>query len=165
MSFCTCIGFKFVWVFCIWNVLLDRTVNSLFFFVRSLIQLFTAWKLGPGVAFYFFGCTLSGPTWNLLFLLLELGPGVVPNFFALHFLDLLEISFLTSWHLDMVSLAIRSENIFCCLETRTWTFKSITYYFQVLSESHSSSFWTIAPEQLTCDQSEKVQIRGSATKI
>ena len=62
-------------------------------------------EAGTWCCFQVFGCTLSGPTWNLLFLLFELGPGVVPNFFAVRSLDLLETCFLSPWHLDLVSLS------------------------------------------------------------
>ena len=111
------------------------------YFVRSMNNLFATWKLEPVVAY---------------------------NFLAVHSLHLPETNFypVCIWTWCRFQLfAVCSQNFFCCLEIWTWTFKSSTYCFQVKysqipSLTHPSRFWTIAPEELTCDQSEKVLYTG-----
>ena len=149
-------------------MLFDRTVNSLFFFIRSLIQLFTAWKLEPGVAFKFLAVRSLDQLETCYFCCLSLDLVSFPTFLLFALWTYLKLAFYPpgTWTWCRFQLlAVRSQNIFCSLETWTWTFKSSTYCFQVNysqipSLPHPSRFWTIAPEELTCDQSEKVLYTG-----
>ena len=109
-------------------------------FVRSLIQLFTAWKLRPGVAFKFWAVHSLDQLETCYFCCLSLDQVSFPTFLLFALWTSLKLAFYPpgTWTWCRFQLlAVCSQNIFCCLETWTWTFKSTTYYFQVkYSQNH-----------------------------